>query len=445
MSRRLIRGGIIVPVDTDVGQFESGDILIEDGEIEAVAPDLDPGDADVIDASDSIVVPGFVDAHVHLWQTVARGIAGDWSLADYFANMLAKVGPHIEPDDLYLSTLFGSFEKLDAGCTAVLDWAHATNSPEHADRAVDALVDAGIRGRFCHGPPGDDVETWWYADDAKHPEDIVRLTKNYFPAGDGRVRPGMAIRGPDSSSLEIARHDIQMARDLGIPVSMHIGVRDSGGVEALADADLLGPDLNFTHANQLSPAEFDLLADAGASVTVTPEVELQMGHGLPVVREVVNGGSVPSLGIDIASNVAGEMFTQIRFALQTARGLANEQVMDAGNEVEDLPLTAREALEFATIEGAKTLGMADEIGSITPGKRADLVLISTDRLNTLPVRNPVETVVFQANPANVDTVLVDGAVVKRNGTLTSSLADDHRGAFVETSHRLLNQAGLGSG
>jgi len=443
VARTLIKNGTIVTLDSDIGELQSADLLIEGGQIAKIEHEIDAPDAYRIDASDMIVMPGFVDTHIHLWETGVRGIAGDWTLLEYLDKMLGNLASHYTPEDIYLGNLVGAYEQLNGGATSILDWSHALNTPTHTDRAVDALVDSGIRAIFAHGPPGSDFEAWWYDSTKLHPaEDAQRLRADRLADDDARVTMGLAVRGPEFTTMEVAEHDIGLGRELDIPVSLHVGVSEPDGIRELADVGLLGPDLNFTHATRQTKEEFQLLAEHGGSVSVTPEVEMQMGHGIPATGDVLDVGMRPSLGIDVVPNISGEMFTQMRMALQSQRALDNDEKIQRGDAVDSLTISARDALEFATIDGARALGLEDSIGTLTPGKQADIVLLQTDELTVSPVHSPIETIVFQASVRNVDTVFVGGTMVKREGTLVFSDVEQKRQQLFRSGRRLLEESGL---
>ncbi|WP_222912756.1 amidohydrolase family protein [Natrinema sp. SYSU A 869] len=441
-DRIIIKDGTIVTVDSDLGILRDSDVLIEDGTIERIEQSIDEPAAEIIDAGDAIVVPGFINSHLHTWQAGVRGVAGDWSFSEYLDTMLGEISSHYRPVDAYLGNLFGAVEQLNAGTTTILDWFHIANSPAHTNRAIDGLKDAGIRAVFTHGPPGDDSATWWENSTEPHPDDIRRLHRERFPTGDGLLTLAMGIRGPDYSTDEVVTHDIELARELDIPASMHIGSLGGGGVEMLEELGLLGDDLNYVHTNRLTQEEFELIGDSGGSVSITPEVEMQMGMGMPALRETLDGGGIPSVGVDIVSNVSGDLFTQARTALQVQRALDNQPTVEQNEQIETVSLPARRALELMTIDGARALGLDDQIGSLTPGKRADVTLIQTDDINTSPVHDPVETVVFQAGVANVDTVLVDGEIVKRDGVLYNEITKKHRDRLVKSGRQILRESGL---
>jgi cytosine/adenosine deaminase-related metal-dependent hydrolase len=441
-NRLLITDGTVVTVDPQHGVLDRADILVEDGEISALGPDLDAGGADIIDASGSIVVPGFVNSHLHTWEAGVRGVAGDWSFLEYLEKMLGEISANYRPRDAYLGNLFGAVQQLNAGTTTILDWFHIANTPGHTDRAINGLEDAGIRAVFTHGPPGDDSAKWWDNSDVAHPDDIRRLARNTFPSDDGLLTLAMGIRGPDYSTDEVVAEDIETARELGIPASMHIGSLGGGGVQTLEELGLLGDDLNYVHANRLSDAEHALIGESGGSISTTPEVELQMGMGMPVFGKAIDNGAIPTIGVDVVSNVSDDMFTQARMALQVQRGIDNQDTVEAGRQIQSVSRPARRVLEAATIDGARALGLEDRIGSITPGKRADITVIDGGDLNTAPVHDPVETVVFQSGIENVETVIVDGHIHKRNGLVYNQTAQEHLDRLVASGRRMLRESDI---
>jgi len=428
-KRVLLRGGHVLSMDPEIGDVYGGDVLLEADRIAAVGPTLDAGDADVVDASGCIVMPGFIDSHRHTWETVIRGIAPDVSLAGYFDIVLDQLAPAYRPEDVYAGNYLGSLEAIDAGVTTVLDWSHISNTPEHADEAIRGLRDARLRAVYCYGNPNTSLADWWYTSTLKAPEDIRRVREQYFSTDDGLLTLAMGTRGPGFCTEEVVRHDWQLARDVGAPISVHVGMGPFAGrfsmVRQLNDLGLLGPDTTYIHCNYLSDEEFQLIADTGGKVSIAPTVEMIMGHGTPPTARALAHGLRPSLSIDVVTTVPGDMFTQMRFLFAHDRLLAHEAAFAAGNEEEPKLLTSREVLEFATIEGARVCGLEQRTGSLTPGKQADVVLVRCDDTNTYPVIDPVSTVVLQADTRNVDTVLVAGAFLKRDGRLVDA---DLRGA-----------------
>jgi cytosine/adenosine deaminase-related metal-dependent hydrolase len=411
-------------MDPQLGDLFGGDVLVADDRIAAVGHDLDAGDAEVVDATDRIVIPGFVDSHRHTWETVIRGIAPDVSLGGYFDLVLDQLAPAYRPEDVYAGNYLGSLEAIDAGVTTLLDWSHINNTPEHADEAIRALGDARLRAVYCYGNPNTSLNAWWFESELNAPEDIRRVRERYFSSDDGLMTLAMGTRGPGFCKPEVVRHDWALARDVGAPISVHVGMGPWAGrfsmVQQLNELGLLGPDTTYIHCNYLSDAEFALIADTGGKVSIAPSVEMAMGHGTPPTAKALAHGLRPSLSIDVVTTVPGDMFTQMRFLWASARLVEHEAAFATGNAEEPELLTSREVLEFATIEGARVCGLEDRTGSLTPGKQADLVVLRCDLSNTYPVIDPVSTVVHQADTRNVESVMVAGEFLKRDGRLAGA-------------------------
>jgi cytosine/adenosine deaminase-related metal-dependent hydrolase len=411
-------------MDPELGDVFAGDVLIEGDRIAAVGRSLEAGDAEVVDASDCIVIPGFIDSHRHTWETVIRGIAPDVSLGGYFEIVLDQLAPAYRPEDVYAGNYLGSLEAIDAGVTTLLDWSHISNTPEHADEAIRGLADARLRAVYCYGNPNTSLADWWYTSSLEAPEDIRRVRSQYFSSDEGLLTLAMGTRGPGFCTPEVVRHDWELARDVGAPISVHVGMGPYAGrfsmVSQLSGLGLLGPDTTYIHCNYLSDDEFRLIAESGGKVSIAPSVEMAMGHGTPPTAKALARGLRPSLSIDVVTTVPGDMFTQMRFLFAQARLGEHEAAFAAGNEEEPTLLTSREVLEFATIEGARVCGLDDRTGSLTPGKQADVVVLRCDQTNTYPIIDPVSTVVHQADTRNVDMVLVAGEPLKRDGRLVAA-------------------------
>ncbi len=449
MTRTIIQNGTIVSLDPDIGELDDGDILIEDGEIIDIGHGLSTTNADVIDAEGQIVLPGFVDSHIHLAQTQVRGVAGDWSLmGEYFDHMLGNITGLYQPEDMYLGGLFGALEKLHTGTTTALDWSYP-NTLEHGERAVDALKDAGLRAVYTYGPPGDDAAKWWYNSDVGLPEQNVRELYTEEIRDDDLLSLALGLRGPDFCTDGTARSDLELARELGVLSTIHMGAalwpssvygEEYQGFGCIRD--MLGPDVNVAHGNHFSQEDIDHAVEQGVSFSSTPEVEMQMGHGIPVTGKVLEAGGRPTWGVDVCSNISGDMGSQMRIGMQLQRMFDNQAILEGNEEVGSVSITARDTLEMATIEGAKALGMEDEIGTLTPGKRADIITIDATDFMTAPSHSPIQTAVFQSDPSHIDTVLVDGDVVKRDGELTNPKVTEEFDRFVASGERLIDEAGI---
>lgn len=419
--RLLIRNGYVLSLDRQIGDIERGDVLVQDGCIVEVAASLDVADADVIEAEGHVVMPGFVDTHRHTWQTALRAICADWTLAQYFLGVRSTFSPRYGPDDVYAGNYVGALEALDAGVTTVLDFSHCNVTPAHADAAVQGLRDAGLRAVFAYGYFAPPAAEPGFADHAARVADARRVQCEHFASAADLVTMGIALTETGLIPFEDSKTEVLSARELGVPLVAHTGcawgTQVTMGVREFAAHGLLGPDQIHVHCNSLSEHEFDLLARNDCKVSSSPETELQMGMGHPVIGRCLERGMKPSLSCDVVSLNSGDMFTQMRLALQFQRAMDNDALLARGEDPIQLRLTVRDALGWATANGAEAMGLASICGTLTPGKQADLIVVGGDRLNMLPLPAPVASMVVQANAANVRDVLVAGRVVKRDGQL----------------------------
>jgi cytosine/adenosine deaminase-related metal-dependent hydrolase len=422
-TRIVLRGGTVVSVDPKLGDFR-GDILIEDDLITAVG-DLGtvPG-AEVIDVSDHIVFPGFVDGHRHLYQTVLRGLGVEWSLVEYCIAMFGTVGSHLSAEDVHLGTLLGALDAIDAGVTGVYDLAHCQVTPEHTDRSIEALRESGLRTVFAYGGSAAQfVECLTPPCQSSTPmndSEVRRIRNGPLSDDDALVTLGLFGRGPDLGVMDVVRQEWALIEELDIPINLHVGQGIFPGrpsLKRLHDEGMLSPRVSIGHANLLTDEEMAMMRDTGTTVTTTPEIEAIMGHGWGPINRLLDAGVRPNIGIDTALVIGGDMFTTMRSALATARGLRNAVRLDAGENPMALQLHPRDVLEFATIEGARTLGKADITGSITVGKKADLVTMTTDDISVFPVVDPVSTIVYGGSRRTVRNVFVDGRRRKADGEL----------------------------
>lgn len=416
MSERiLIRGGWLVTMAP--GSVPArGDLLIEDDRIEAVGHLDHVTAAEVVDAQDWIVMPGLVDTHRHLWQTALRTIAHDWTLSEYFARMRGQLGGVFRPDDTFIATLLGMVDALDSGITTVADWSHNLNSPDHADAAWDALQQSGGRALFYYGATNDQALG---KDKSPHTRDVARLRHTVGADDRARVTLGMALRGPEFSPIESCIADWAQARELALPISVHIGggLRGANGSVAQLHAHgLLGADTTYVHCNMLSDDELDMIADTRGRASVSPEVEANMGHGPSATARLRNRGIPTGLSADICTNVGGDFFAAMRVAIALQRGADHAAALRHGTTLPKPTISARDLLAMATIEGASAIGLDDRIGSLEIGKQADVVILRTDMINMAPLADPVAAIVHAAGVHNIDSVYVAGRPIKRGGT-----------------------------
>lgn len=439
-DRLLLRSGHVVSMDPDIGDLPQGDVLIEDGRIAAVEREI-VADADALDMSGRIVVPGFVDTHRHTWEASIRGVAPDATLDDYFVDILDTFAPLYTPEDVYAANLAGALECLDAGITTLVDWSHINNSPEHPDAAIQALAETGIRAQYAYGSANTSLADYWFDSKIAIPgDDVRRIRGRYFSSDGGLLTMALATRGPGFCVNDVVTAEWALARELGIPITVHVAMGRLAGrfgmVRRLHELGLLGPDTTYIHCCYLSEEEWRMVAGSGGTVSVAPQVETQMGHGWPPVTKAIEHGLRPSLSIDVVTTVPGDMFTQIRAAFGAERARVNAECWQADVPVPDSMLTARRMLEIATLNGAHVAGLEDRTGSLTPGKRADIVAIDATALNVAPVHDPVAAVTLSADVSNVDTVIVDGVIRKRDGKLLADVARARRLAE-ESRDRLL--------
>jgi cytosine/adenosine deaminase-related metal-dependent hydrolase len=328
---------------------------------------------------------------------------------------------------VYAGNLAGALECLNAGITTLVDWSHINNTPEHPDAAIQGLAESGIRARYAYGSANTSLAEYWFESRIVIPaDDVRRIRSTHFASDDGLLTMGLATRGPGFCVDEVVTAEWAMARELGLPVTVHVAMGRLAGrfgmVRQLHGLGLLGPDTTYVHSCYLSEEEWRMVADSGGTVSVAPQVELQMGHGWPPVMQAIEHGLRPSLSIDVVTTVPGDMFTQIRAAFGAERARVNADCWQANMPVPDTMLTARQMLEIATVNGAHVAGLEDRTGSLTPGKRADIVGIDATAPNVAPVHDAAAAVTLCADVSNVDTVLVDGVIHKRDGRLLGDTA-----------------------
>jgi 5-methylthioadenosine/S-adenosylhomocysteine deaminase len=400
--RILLKGGVVLTLDRQVGDFAQADVLIEGGKISAVSPNIavSAEAAAVVNAANHILIPGFVDTHSHSYQGILRGIMTNGVLdPDYNRDVQAKLTPAFEPADVYAGVLVTALGLIDMGTTALVDLSQISHTPEHSDSCIRALQDSGIRAVYGYsrglGPA------------TQYPQDVLRLQRAYFSTNDQLLTLALGV-GLDAKAFGVAR-------DAGVSAVLHMR-NNSAGLLALGRAGLLRPGDEYIHCTNLSGDAWRLIRDTGGHVSLCPQIEMSMGHGVPAVQDALDHGLRPSLSSDHSVTIAPDFFTIMRtvFAFQRMQIFAR-----ARTGAQDLPplLTCREILEFATIEGARCARLDGKIGTLTPGKDADIIMLRADRLSLWPLNNAPGTVVNLMNPGNVDTVFIAGQVRKWRGNL----------------------------
>ena len=407
----VIRNAYVMTMDPKTGDLADADVHVRKGAIVAVGRNLRAGSALVIDGRGMIALPGLIETHWHMWNTLLRSMSGDKREHGYFPSALA-LGKAYLPSDMYQGTRLASAEALNGGITFVHDWCHNIRSPQYAEENLRALRESGIRARFSYG-----AAQGHPADQTIDLADFERLQRNWAAnSNEGLLSLGLAWRGVStgatgSVSAAAYKQDFDAARRLGIPISVHANNRKgSDAIALLAREKFLGKDVQVIHATWVSPEEIRALADNGCPVSLSPYTELRIGFGFPPTGEFLAAGIPVGLSVDTtALSGNADMFAIMKAIQNIENGRANNE----------FKLPARRVLELATIEGARSMGVDDRVGSLEPGKRADLIMLNTRDVNLAVFSEPSHLVVEAAQPSNVDTVMVDGRILKRGGKLTA--------------------------
>lgn len=413
--RLLIKGAAVLTMDPRIGELSDGDVLVDGSTIIEVGSNLECESAFVIDARGMIVMPGFVDTHHHQFETALRGFLADGLLSNdghphgainYYEYVLQKFASVFRPQDVYISELFGSLAQLDAGVTTVMDVSQIHHTPEHSDAVVAALANAGRRSVFGYFEGS--------GDRTRYPGDARRLKLEHFSSANQLLT--MVMGG----EIYLPGHETswKLGRELDIPIALHVvgAFGMTAPFDELARGTKFGPDNIFIHMTGMSDFAWKVAADAGAHISLSVPVEMTMRHGTPPLLKALQFGLQPSLSSDVECTMTADFFTQMRGAFTLQRALVNEAALSGAKDLPEL-LTSRDVLRFATIEGAKCLRLDSKIGSITPGKEADIILLDATAINVAPLNFVPGAVVTLMERSNVDTVLVAGKVRKWRGTL----------------------------
>jgi 5-methylthioadenosine/S-adenosylhomocysteine deaminase len=433
----LLKGGLVVTVDNSFGDLPDTDVLIRDGVIVEVAPGLSTSSkkAEVIDCKGRLVIPGLVDTHRHVWQGAIGTFTPQMTGAGYGPAVLNGISTRYEPEDIYAGALWGALQALDAGITTIADWAHNLRSPEHANANLRGLQESAIRGYFLYGGPGPTSDV----PNPPHPQDARRMRDEHFPKGvNGRLRMGMALRGPCFTSAERNAEDFRFARELGLPISTHVGMAGTSDAIIVLDRfGLLGDDVNYVHANMMTEKEFDLIAKSKGTISITPSTDMLMQFGTyPATGDALQRGIRCGFGVDTICSCGTDIFSEMRLALAAERSRANAPALAKGQQVTIVALHQRDMLRLATIDGARVWNMEKEVGSLTPGKQADVTVIDMRSPHLDGYGDSIATMVLGAGPADVETVIVGGDILKRDGKLMGEHIGKARKLMLESRERL---------
>jgi 5-methylthioadenosine/S-adenosylhomocysteine deaminase len=409
----VVRGAYVLSMDPKIGDLPTGDVHVRNGQIVAVGRHL-PTRGQLLDGAGMVVMPGLIDTHWHMWTSLYRSMSSNSPENAYFALNLRN-GAKCLPSDLYNGARLGLADALNTGITTVHDWSHNLRSPAHADANLSAHQEVGLRGRFSYGTPQGALAT-----DLVDLKDIARVKHEWFDSGRlPLMHLGLAGRPPGIAADSVVQTEYDAVRALGLPVSYHVNsTRPQGALQMIAqlsDRKMLGPQTQLIHALYTTEAERAAVRDSGASITSSPWSELLIGYGVSPIQQFVTSGVLFTLSIDtLPLTGTADLWSVMRLATGLARGEAEQE----------FAINTRRVLEMSTIDAAKGLGLDDVTGSLTPGKRADLIMVRVTDVNTAPFTDPTNTLTLAAGAENVDTVVADGRILKRHGRLTSLDADE---------------------
>jgi 5-methylthioadenosine/S-adenosylhomocysteine deaminase len=437
--RALIKGGTVLSMDARVGNHAVGDVLLDGSKITEVAARIDAPDAAVIDVSGHIVMPGFIDAHSHQFETALRSFLADGILINdgrpesahnYYESILQKLSMGYRPQDVYINELFAGIAQIDAGVTTVMDISQIHHSPEHSDAAIDGLRAAERRAVFGY------FEGW--GDKTKYPGDARRIREQHFSSSDQLLTMFMG----GEIYLPGYEEAWKVGRDLGLPIALHVvgtfGMQPT--FDELAKAGKFGPDCFFIHMTGMSDLAWKAAADAGAHVTLAVPIEMQMRHGTPPIQKALDLKMSLSLSTDVECTMTADMFTQMRGVMTLQRMFANELALN-GKDYPKL-MSVKDAAELATIGGAKGLKIDSKTGSLTPGKEADIILLDATALNVAPLNHAAGAVVTLMERSNVSTVMCSGKIKKWRGAIVGYDIPKLRGELEASRDYVFAAAGI---
>ena len=414
MSSVLIKNGTLVTMDS-ANNIVRGDLLVSDGRIADIGGLGQTADT-VIDATGCAVIPGFVQTHIHLCQTIFRGAADDLALIDWLKQRVWPMEAAHSPASIKASARLGIAELIKGGTTCAL----TMETVNHTGEVFKVVEETGFRATVgkCMMDKGDEVPSALQEQTGNSIDESVALLEEWHGKADGRIRYCFAPRFAISCTRDLLERVAVLARARGVMVHTHASenrtecelVQQESGLRNVAYLDslgLTGRHVALAHCVHLNSAEIEILRTSGTNVVHCPSSNLKLGSGIAPVAKLLEQGISVSLGADgAACNNRLDMFTEMRTAALLQKALHGPEV-----------LPANRVLRMATADGARALGLDAEVGSLEVGKRADLSVVRLDRLHVTPVKDVVSALVYSAETEDVDTVLIDGELVMRDRKL----------------------------
>lgn len=411
----LLRGGCVLTLGAKTRNFLQADVLIEDERIAEVGQALRARDAEVVDAADTVVMPGFIDTHRHTWRSLFRNLGEHGSSADGAAPDLGEL---YRPDDVYAATLVGLLGAVEAGITTVVDWCELSLDDQATDAALQAHEDAGLRTVFVQAAAAGDHRDV-RRDSLRRAETARQLTT---------IAMGSELRRTDVDRMANAR---AAAREAGSRWHVHAGSASSGAIADLAGRGLLDGDVTVLHGSAMDSRDVDAVASSGAFISLTPSSDMAGGIGSPPIQELIDRDVRPGLGVDDERAAPGDLFAQMRATISLQHATVFERKL-AGKAGLPRLMSTRDVIRFATIDGAAAAGLRTITGSLEPGKQADVLVLRTDRPNIYPINDPIGAVVWGMDTSNVGWVFAAGRALMRDGVVE---ADVERARALATTAR----------
>lgn len=432
-QKMLIRGGTVLTLGTKTPNFAEADVLITDGQIAEVGPGLRARDAEIVDATDTIVMPGFIDTHRHAWKSLFRNSG---VLSGETPSSAARYGVHYEAEDAYAATLIGLLGAVEAGITTVVDWSDIQIDESYTEAVLQAHADAGLRTTFVHASPA------WTETGGADAKSIRRLVESAAATHRPLTTYAVGPREPDPSNRNQEDVGWALARELGLRIHVHAGTGPAaaGVVASMSRSGMLGEDVTLIHCSNIDENDLNAIASSGTGVSLAPAAEMAGGLGSPPIQQLIDHDIRPGLGIDNEQLAPGDIFAQMRALISVQHATLFDLKLAGKAGIPNL-MSTRDVLRHATIDGARAVGLGDVTGSLEPGKQADVVILRTDRPNIYPINDPIGAVVWGMDTSNIDWVFVAGRAVLRNGILEGDAAGA-QGLAASARDRVASAAGI---